>query len=71
MPRISTSTSDPLDFCNRHMPSEKNARARYANLGDGPDGRGNCFEYDTEHPSYDYAGYCCYSCGCTLTDDNA
>lgn len=53
MPRIYTSQSDPLDFCRRCFPSEESAKKRYANLGDGPDGRSNCFGYEAEHPDYD------------------
>lgn len=67
MPRIYTSESDPLDFCTRHFPGEAKARARYANLGDGPDNRGNCFGYDAEHPNYDDDDYHCHTCGCKLS----
>lgn len=65
--RIYTSQSDPLDFCKRHAPGEALARKRYANLGDGPDGRGNCFGYDQDHPDYDGEAYTCHTCGCRLT----
>lgn len=51
MPRIYTSQSDPLDFCLACFPSEDEAREQYGNLGDGPDGRGNCFSYEEgAHP---------------------
>ena len=58
MPRIYTSQSNPLDFCQKHFPkTESAARDKYGNLGDGliagTDNRGNCFGYDVEHPSYD------------------
>lgn len=54
MPRIYTSTSDPVDFCRRHFPlSEEHAFEKYGHLGDGPDGRGNCFGYDEDHPDYE------------------
>jgi hypothetical protein len=71
MPRIYTSCSDPLDFCQRCFPSEARAERAYGDVGDGPDGRGNCFGYDAEHPSYDGEDYTCERCGKRLTDDNA
>lgn len=69
--RIYTSNSDPLDFCKKCFPSEQEAVERYAGLGDGPDGRGNCFGYDDEHPDYDEEGYRCEQCRVELTDRNA
>jgi hypothetical protein len=68
MPRIYTSDNDPLDFCRRDFPDEQRARALFANRGDGPDGRGNCFDYDTEHPSYSADDYTCETCGASLTE---
>jgi hypothetical protein len=73
MARIYTSQSDPLDFCNVHFPkSEEIAFKKYGNLGDGPDGRGNCFGYDADHPSYDDdpGWYRCEICKKKLTDLN-
>ena len=67
MPRIYTSTNDPYDFCKRCFPSEKKAQEVYGDIGDGPDGRGNCFEYDAFHPEYDYSGYRCCKCKKSLT----
>lgn len=67
MPRIYTSQNVPLDFCQGHFPSEKEALEQYGKLGDGPDGRGNCFEYDTEHPPYEEEGTCCETCGRDIT----
>ena len=68
MPRIYDSTSDPLDFCQRDFPkTEEAARAKYGNVGDGPDGRGNCFSYDDEHPDYEDDDYRCHTCGKRLT----
>ncbi len=70
MPRIYTSASDPLDFCRECFPrSEDEAFEDYGNLGDGPDGRGNCFGYDAEHPPYD-DWYNCEICRKQLTDDD-
>ena len=71
MPRIYTSANDPIDFCAHHFPGEKAARKHFGDVGDGPDGRGNCFAYDADHPSYDYENYKCHTCRKTLTDDNA
>lgn len=69
MPRVYTSTSDPIDFCYVCFPSEKSAQAKYGNVGDGPDGRGNCFAHDSEHPPYEDDGsYNCEKCGKPLTD---
>lgn len=67
--RIYTSASDPLDFCAKCAPTEEQAEAKYGNLGDGPDDRGNCFAYDAEHPEYDDAemGYRCEKCRRPLT----
>lgn len=68
MPRIYTSASDPIDFCSAHFPKSEQQALRYANTGDGPDGRGNCFAYDAEHPDYEGEGYRCAACGKTLRD---
>lgn len=68
MPRVCCSTNDPIDFCTAHFPSEKAAREQYGDLGDGPDGRGNCFEYDACHPDYGGERYRCAQCGAELTD---
>jgi hypothetical protein len=68
MPRIYTAGSNPIDFCQRHMPTEAAAVRRFSDDGPGPDGRGNCFGYDAEHPDYDGEDYCCHSCKRPLTD---
>jgi hypothetical protein len=73
VPRIYTSASDPIDFCKRDFPqSEAAARRRFGNVGDGPDGRGNCFSYDDEHPDYtdDPKMYRCYTCKKPLTEND-
>jgi hypothetical protein len=73
MPRICTSNSEPRDFCQTCFPSEALAYAQYGYMGDGPDGRGNCFEHDTDHPNYDdeEMGYVCEMCHTPLTaEDN-
>lgn len=66
MPRIYTSTSDPLDFCIDcfwdYYPSEIEAFEVFGHDGDGPDGRGNCFAHDAEHPDYGSAPYGMYRC---------
>lgn len=72
MPRIYTSTSDPVDFCAECFPTEGEARALYGEQGDGPDGRGDCFEYDGDHPPYEDEDYHCNTCKARLgRDDNA
>ena len=68
MPRIYTSESDPIDFCEGCMPDEFTAVKVYNTLGDGPDGRGNCFEYEAEHPPYEDTDYKCDICGEVLTN---
>ena len=71
MPRIYDSASDPLDFCKRCFPTERVAEWKYGNVkvtGEGPDGRGNCFGYDCEHPDYGRDEYRCYRCKRELTE---
>lgn len=67
MPRIRTSDSDPIDFCRKCFPVKRRAEAAYAQRGHGPDGRGNCFEYDDDHPDYTGEDYTCENCGRALT----
>jgi len=65
MPRIYDSASDPQDYCVRCFPStEEKAFAIHGHSGDGPDGRGNCFGYDCEHPPYDEDRYHCANVKC-------
>lgn len=66
--RIYTSASDPLDFCRYCSPDETEAEELFGNVGDGPDGRGNCFGYDEDHPPYEDTDYTCHCCGEPLTD---
>lgn len=71
MARVYDSQSNPIDFCWRCMPTETEAQEEYGDLGDGPDGRGNCFGYAAEHPDYDGEDYDCHDCGKRLTaEDN-
>ena len=64
MPRIYTSANDPVDYCIDCFPiSHARAFLRHGYDGDGPDGRGNCFGYDAEHPPYDGEDYRCHNCG--------
>lgn len=63
MPRIYTSANDPLDFCAQCFVAEQEADEMYGDVGQGPDGRQNCFEYDADHPGYEDTGYCCAACG--------
>ena len=68
MPRIFSSCNDPYDYCKKHFPSEEEAEEEFGNVGDGPDGRGNCFAYDAEHPDYsDWDDYVCHDCKKKLT----
>lgn len=67
MPRIYDGHSDPFDFCKRCFPSEEEALAAYG-AGEGPDGRGNCFGWNAEHPDYQGEKYRCCSCGRLLRD---
>lgn len=71
MPRIYDGSNEPLDFCQRCFPrSEKAAKKRFGE-GAGPDGRGNCFEYDADHPRYEEVGdYVCSTCGEVLTEND-
>lgn len=73
MPRIYTSESNPVDYCNRCFPTtEAKAFALHGHDGDGPDGRENCFGYDCDHPDYGWSDdYECEKCGKTLDDFNA
>ena len=71
MPRIYSSASDPIDFCNECFPGEDEAEELFGNVGDGPDDRGNCFDYDSVHPEYEGTDYTCHTCKKPLTaDDN-
>ncbi len=68
MPRIYDSASEPVDFCKKHFPTtEEKAFAKFGNVGDGPDGRGNCFGYDDPHPDYTDDMYKCHTCKKKLT----
>ena len=71
MPRIYASDNEPLDFCRVHFPKSYEAAERKYGLAawgrEGPDGRGDCFTYDAEHPPYQDEDYKCETCGCTLT----
>lgn len=71
--RLFTSASDVIDFCKRCYPSLAEAKRKYGNVGDAPDGRGNCFDYDDpdDHPDYDDTDYRCDKCDKKLTDSNA
>jgi hypothetical protein len=70
MPRIYASNADPLDFCKRCFPhNDKLAYLLYGLpvYGEGPDGRGDCFSYDDDHPGYEDTDYTCFKCGVELT----
>lgn len=68
MPRIYDSTNDPHDYCRKHMPGEASPAAVALQFkGDGPDGRGNCYGWDAEHPPYG-GDYVCEVCKGPLTE---
>ena len=68
MPRIYASNSDPHDYCLRCYPDEGSVTwHRLQNMGDGPDGRGDCFDADSDHPSYREDEYRCFACNRKLT----
>lgn len=67
MPRIYTSANDPLDFCVSCFPPDGTAEEEYGDVGDGPDGRGNCYSYEADHPPYlEDPDYTCVKCGIIL-----
>jgi hypothetical protein len=73
MPRVYDSGNDALDFCLRHFPNDEIAERRYGNVaktGVGPDGRGNCYARDAEHPDYGGEDYRCHTCKKHLTEDD-
>ncbi len=70
MPRIYDSANNPIDFCRDCFPDEASAEEEFGNVGDGPDGRGNCFGYDDMHPDYDECDYTCHECGKLLTNED-
>lgn len=70
MPRVFSSNNDPLDFCQECFPTEDEAYLQFGDMGGGPDGRGNCFAYDAEHPTYDGEGYCCFECSQPLDESD-
>jgi len=71
MPRIYTSANDPLDFCKKCFPkTEDAAKEEFGDVGDGPDGRGNCFDYDAMHPDYEGNDYKCCECRKELTEED-
>jgi len=65
MPRIYDSESNPVDYCKPCFPkTEAEAFKKHGHEGDGPDGRGNCFGYDADHPDYEdgFMDYRCHTC---------
>jgi hypothetical protein len=70
MPRIYASNSDPIDYCRRCFPQDYALGYVLHGLvetGAGPDGRGDCFGYDCDHPEYTDTDYDCHKCGKRLT----
>lgn len=69
--RVYASDNDPVDYCMACAPSEAVAQERHGNVGDGPDGRGNCFAYEAEHPDYEGDMYKCAACRRQLNEYDA
>lgn len=67
MPRIYASNSDPVDYCYGCFPGPEEGKRYHGRAGDGPDGRGNCYEYEADHPDYDGEDYVCHLCREPLT----
>jgi hypothetical protein len=73
MPRIYDSSNDALDFCKGCFPKEEVAEKKFGDVtktGEGPDGRGNCFGWDAEHPPYEATDYRCHKCRARLTEED-
>ena len=80
--RIQNSEAGQVDYCRRCIPTEAEARKEHGQGPDGPDGRGNCYDYDVENPWFfdglndegnDYIaddGYDCNKCGERLTQND-
>ena len=71
MPRIYNSESEPLDFCRdcwQYLDDEETAAEEHGGRETGPDGRGDCFAFDAEHPPYSECDYTCEDCNKLLTD---
>jgi hypothetical protein len=70
MPRIVASNAEPFDFCRCCFPDPGEAAREFSRREDGPDGRGNCYEYNAEHPPYETTDYTCEDCNSPLTDED-
>lgn len=70
MPRIYSSVSDPIDFCQNCFPDESEAYDEYGDLGDADDDRGNCFLHNAPHPLYENTDYTCDTCSKPLTKED-
>lgn len=69
--RVRTSSNEPLDFCRFCRPSEARAVREYSDPAKaGPDGRGDCFAFDDDHPEYEGADVRCVTCGWELTNED-
>lgn len=67
MPRVYDAESNPVDFCKECFPDYEEAFDKYGE-GEGPDDRGNCFDYESIHPEYLDTDYTCEDCGKPLTE---
>lgn len=69
--RIRDSQNNPLDFCRFCRPSEWKATQEHSDpTKGGPDGRGDCFVYDDQHPDYESDEYRCEVCKWPLTKED-
>ena len=69
--RIYTTSSSPLDYCRLCAPADTPGTKLAHTDGPGPDGRGDCYGYDAEHPDYDGEFYRCHQCRRPLTQGDA
>ena len=67
--RITNGRNVPVDFCKDCEPTEESALFIFGD-GEGPDGRGNCFAYDVDHPTYNMDFYRCEVCDCVLDEND-
>ena len=68
MPRIYT--NNPYDFCKRCFPTHSKTEQQYSSVGEGPDGRGNCYDYGADHHCYSGENYRCCVCKKPLKEDD-
>jgi hypothetical protein len=72
MPRVYDSANNPHDFCEGCFPDLAEAHEEFGVevCGEGPDGRGDCFEHQADHPPYAGENYRCEHCNKRLTEED-